>query len=416
MDQICKPTECTGCSACYNACGCCAISMIENNEGFLKPQINQDKCVDCGRCVKVCPANNDLPLYLPTESFACHAKDVEEQLTSSSGGVASMISRVFIENDGVVYGCMMSTGYKAYHTRVDKLKDIDQLKGSKYVQSNIGTIYRDVRKDLMNDKRVLFIGTPCQVSGLKFYLSKEYDNLYTLDFVCHGVPSQRILDGAISSLSKSHNLDGTRLQFRFKEQHKKSVDHIFCKGADAKSREYKSIFSLHFVDGQGTVRYSERYPFSKYITGYLTALFYRESCYVCRYAVPKRISDLTCGDFMESEIEKLLPGGHRKISMLCVNTIKGKYLFESVKNSLEVISVDYSKVVECHNQLHHPMPRNPKRQVFMDSFVSYGFEEAMNVSFKKELENNIRHYYKQLIKYYLMKIPGFSKIYKCWNK
>lgn len=411
MLQICSMTACTGCSACYNICGSNAISMIEDNAGFIKPLINQDKCVNCGRCINVCPVNNDLPLNLPIESYACHAKNVEEQLSSTSGGVASVVSRYFIENDGVVYGSMMDTNYKAYHTRVCNIKDLFFLKGSKYVQSKIDLIYKEVRKDLINNKNVLFIGTPCQVSGLKFYLSKEYENLYTIDFVCHGVPSQKILDGAISCLKKSKNLEGTCLQFRYKIKHANLIDQLYKSKSDIYNLKYKSVYALHFIDNQGVVRYSEKYPFSKYMSGFLSALFYRESCYTCRYATPQRVSDLTCGDFMESEIEKLLVGGFRIVSMLSANTNKGKTLFNRIKDRLEFIEVDYSKVVECHNQLHHPMPINTKRKIFIEYFEKYGFEKAMNISFKKEQKTQIKYYYKQAVKHYLLKLPMFSFVF-----
>lgn len=258
MMEICNKADCVGCGACLSACRQSAITMEPDSLGFLYPVINQERCVDCGLCIKSC-LNNCNPQYNEVKSaYVAHAASFEEQFTSASGGIASAIARHILHHNGIVYGCSGVNAYDVKHIRIEEEKDLIFLKGSKYVQSWMGNTYQKVISDLRTGRIVLFIGTPCQVAGLYAFLGKRsFENLWSVDFVCHGVPSQQILTDAISS-----HLTDTNAPVEL---------HNRVKGIGLESR-----FSLHLTHN-GKVIYNEDFPKVGYITGYLRGLYYRES-------------------------------------------------------------------------------------------------------------------------------------------
>ena len=215
MDTICDIEKCTGCSACLNCCPKDAIEMVEDTFGFLYPKTDNSRCIDCELCRKICPVNYHTPKTYPIETFAAYSVDPEDRLTSTSGGAASVFSRFVLSQNGVVYGCSGKNIEHVEHVRIDKQAELNQLKGSKYVQSETGLLFRKVKSDLKAGFLTLFIGTPCQVAGIKSFLGKEYNNLITVDLVCHGVPSQRLLDENIKKYKKQ--TDFTDISFRRKD-------------------------------------------------------------------------------------------------------------------------------------------------------------------------------------------------------
>lgn len=185
--------DCCGCTACVSICHHNAIKMHCDEVGFTFPQVDVTKCVECGLCERVCPIQNDITLLQPKTSTVAVATDSQEQLTSTSGGLASAFARYIItELKGVVYGCTGFDCFHVRHIRVEREEELALLKGSKYVQSDTSGIYQQIKKDLNNGRYVLFIGTPCQVVALRRFLHNEYTMLYCIEFVCHGVPSQQI--------------------------------------------------------------------------------------------------------------------------------------------------------------------------------------------------------------------------------
>ena len=223
MKEICQHNECTGCSACVNVCGKNAIFYCEDKIGFRYPVVNLDLCIDCGLCQKVCPNNVEVDKSEPTLCFVGHATDRSEQETSSSGGIASLLSRTIIRQGGVVYGCTARDISHVQHIRVNNDDDLFLLKGSKYVQSDLGDCYKRIKVDLHSNLQVIFIGTPCQIAGLRTYLRKDYENLVTIDFVCHGVPSQIILNESLRTKT-NENLRECTLSFRRKIKNGKKID------------------------------------------------------------------------------------------------------------------------------------------------------------------------------------------------
>lgn len=385
MKEICKKQDCVGCSACFSSCNKAAISMQPDALGFLYPVIDQDKCVDCGLCAKSCFNNCKLIYNEPIETYVGHAINNNEQITSTSGGLASVFMRCIISFGGIVYGCSGENAHEVKHIRIESSEEVERLKGSKYVQSYMGHTYMNVLTDLKADRTVLFIGTPCQVAGLKAYLKgKIYGNLYTVDFVCHGVPSQQILDDAINAKVKDNaNL---RLVNRVKEN------------------DNKSKYTLRLLKNNHIVC-DDTFPSKGYITGFLCGLYYRESCYQCQFARKERISDITLGDFWDCDdsIKDLL---NKKdgLSMIMINTDVGKKLLSICGNSFAHITWNYEDFITRNKQLKKPFDRHPKGEQFQQIYLESGFEKAI----RKTLTGNLLILKKNLfinrVKMFILKI------------
>lgn len=225
MDEIkfiCPKDECTGCMACLNICTHSAIDIITDKYGFQYPILNRENCVDCGLCQRVCPQINKRQFHNSCECFAAILKDDADSATCASGGVATALSRIIIRQGGIVVGCSGEDMQHVKHIIVKAESELYKLKGSKYVQSEIAsTLYKEIRAELLSDRKVLFIGTGCQTAGLQNFLIKEYQNLYTVDLVCHGVPSQKMLN---DDLALYKDIDYNSLQFRIKK--KKAVSDL----------------------------------------------------------------------------------------------------------------------------------------------------------------------------------------------
>ena len=198
-------SECCACTACEQACPVNAISFTKDEEGFLYPAINKDKCIDCGLCERVCPVEH--PNYSNTETpevYAAMVKEVEQRKKSSSGGMFYAIASWILNQGGKVYGATMDEKHQVKHISVDNLEDLDLLRGSKYVQSDLQQVFADIKKELKAGRWCYFVGTGCQVAGLKSFLRKDYDTLLTSDLVCHGVPSQWLFDQHIKYLEEKY--------------------------------------------------------------------------------------------------------------------------------------------------------------------------------------------------------------------
>lgn len=188
--QICETVMCTGCSACYSACGFGAITMCVDREGFLRPMVDSSKCKSCGKCSRICPViNPKVEQSGHPRAFAAYNLNEEDRLTSSSGGIFKLLAEYILRKGGAVFGAAFDQNYQVHHICVESLDLLYKLQGAKYVQSSIDDTYSHAKNILKGGRLVLFSGTPCQIEGLLSYLGKNYLNLFTQDIICHGVPS-----------------------------------------------------------------------------------------------------------------------------------------------------------------------------------------------------------------------------------
>lgn len=280
MIKLADKFRCTGCGACASACGANAIRMERDAEGFLQPVINTDKCKECGLCQKTCPELHPLMRtdYSRQEAYAVISKN--DRNISSSGGAFSVFARWILKQGGVVVGVTMDINLYVHHIIIDTIEQLNLLRGSKYVQSDLKKTYKDVKKILLGGRKVLFTGTGCQVAGLYAFLGgKRYEGLlFTLDLVCHGAPSQGVFDSYLSKLQKKLALMGKNIEgFRFRK-----LDSWDYRPAIKFSESKWRLLSL-----------SE----NAYMDAFFKGITFRESCFNCQYCNTQRIGTFTIADF-----------------------------------------------------------------------------------------------------------------------
>lgn len=314
-------SACTGCMACYNICPVGAISQGYDEEGFLIPVIDGEKCTGCGQCKAVCPVCNETPgVPLQDECYAVMGND-EIRRKSSSGGVFRTLAARVAEEGGVVCGVAWNDEWQAVHIVSDNETDIDRMMSSKYVQSNVGDAYRQVRKLLEQGRKVLFTGCGCQVAGLKRYLGKEYENLLLVDVVCHGVPSQQVFDACLGNREEL-----VEVSFRKKD--------VFG---------WSSGLYLKYQDGtEATGDKNEPYMY-----GFLNNWTLRKSCFDCKFK-NKKYSDISLGDFWGINSIHQFDDG-LGTSFVTLNTKKGAYFFKSVLPVFQKIVALQTKAAESFN-------------------------------------------------------------------
>lgn len=287
--KICLDVKCTGCAACVNACKRRCISMREDELGALHPIVDENKCIQCGLCSKVCPNNLELAFHYPKTCYASWIKDSEKRKICASGGIGTILSEYVLGIGGVVFGSRYNDSLVPIMTYMESVLDLDYFKGSRYVQSIVGNETFQKVKAFLNDGRmVLFVGTPCQVAGLMGFLRKEYENLITVDLICHGVSPTKYLMEEIGWLSQKY--------------HTKGIKDIRFRGNDGNNfrltlwnKDSRKLFpGTNYREKILRLSESQQY----YITGFLKGITMRENCYTCNYARPERISDITIGDFI----------------------------------------------------------------------------------------------------------------------
>ena len=350
---ICSKKDCTGCFACVNICPKNAIKMKEDKLGFIYPEIDNESCIDCNICEKNCPQRNNIKSNKPFKCYAAHHKIDAKRKTSSSGGIATTLYEHIIKAGGVVYGVDSTYENDIHFIKVSDLDSIKKLKGSKYVHAYIKDAYKSIKHDLNEQKKVLFIGTPCQVAGLKQFLKKEFENLYLIDIICHGVPSQLMLKEEL----KKNNIDIENKKICFRDENG------FYLSVHSNKNE---IFNIESQD-------------SEYYRNFLDGHIYRENCYNCKYANENRISDITIGDFWGlSNDSKLKKTEKKGISAVLINTLKGQTIFEEIKDDIIYEERTVDEAIAGNTQLRHPVKRTSKRTKFEKVYQTHGYKKAMH--------------------------------------
>lgn len=348
--DICKPAYCTGCEACASICPHKAISMKADWKGFKRPHIDSTKCTDCKLCTKTCPINTPLQPFEYKEGRVFIDKNDTYLTNASSGGAFGAIARHVLSQNGIVFGACMDEAYNINYIGVERIEDLKLLHGSKYVQSYVNRIYCQVKEELRKGRQVLFCGCPCQVAGLNKYLRKSYENLITMDLICHGVPSQPYFKDYVQDLLKEKKKNGiTAFRFRWK------------KPLDSKEENQSFMYM-----GYGNRDY--------YMTYFLWGKGYRPSCYHCPFAGGERQGDFTIGDFWNNKVAQLPIDDSRGSSLILLNTDKAKqleYIFKANGTYLS-ISTLHDAVAGSGGQLKHPCKHDIRCELIYILYKLFG--------------------------------------------
>ena len=288
MINITDKYKCCGCTACVSACPKNCISMSADREGFLYPVVDSVKCIDCGLCEKVCPVLH--PVNNETEPLVYAAINNNEavRMQSSSGGIFTLIAEYVLEHGGVVFGACFDSDWNVIHDYTETKDGLARFRGSKYVQSHVGNSFTQVKTFLDSGREVLFSGTPCQVAGLKNYLRKPYSNLFTVDLVCHGVPSPEVWKKYLQeTVSRAYGI-----------KKKKVVnfgDYISDISFRAKDKGWKK-YNIKIIFRNGKIEMMPSFE-NPYMKAFLSNLSLRPSCYACPTKLHHVQSDITLADF-----------------------------------------------------------------------------------------------------------------------
>ena len=360
---ICDRKDCTGCHACYTVCPKSCITMCEDGEGFRYPQIDETICINCGMCQKVCPAVNTAEKRNTITTYAAYSADETEHKTSASGGMAAVFSKNIVKKGGVVFGAKYNADLSVSHDYSCDAEGIKKFKGSKYLQSVVGDAVKELRTSLLDGKRVLFIGTPCQTAGVENLRKtfKNSENLITCDLVCHGTPSYKVMKKYISEIEQKAGKSASEIRFRAPDAMVTLYDeqNVFYKGATQRDAYY---------------------------IGFIKGLFNRPSCSSCRYACPQRVSDITIGDFWGLGTTTPFEGSKKDgISLCMVNTERGAAFLEECREDLVLYQRETSEAVAGNAQLRAPSVRHKNRDKFFSRFETAGFNRAAKSCLSREM-------------------------------
>lgn len=382
---------CCGCELCMHICSAQAISMAKDREGFLYPVINKDLCKNCGLCEHLCiyKKHKRSEDFIKPKTYCAKNKDTQVQLKSSSGGVFPEIARYVLDLGGVVYGAAydVNNDLKVYHHRICNVKDINMLVGSKYVQSTLQKSFLQIKTDLEKNRTVLFTGTPCQVNAIKEFVkfSKLDDsNLYTCDFICHGVSSPLVWNDYIQEIKRIY---GRIIDYSFRYKSDK------CKWGDI------NVSILTESNGQN-VRYTNTRIICSFINLYFGNLITRLSCASCPYTSLQRVSDISLADCWGIETVDPSMYDTKGVSLVIVNNEKGNELFESIMDGMTCKRVDIGKLNQPH--LYSSCIPSPKREEFWNRYIKDGYKAVAkrytDYGFIRYIRKNIFVIYGKLAK------------------
>ena len=395
MLEIGTSFSCNGCHACFSVCPVDAIAMQADWEGFLRPSIDTDKCILCGKCEKVCPILN--PLIIENnlqEAYACYNLDETIRLDSSSGGMFTLLAEKIIKKDGLVFGAIFDSSFNVVHSCTKSVEGLTAFRGSKYVQSNINTTFKECKKALKEDRWVLFSGTPCQIAGLLSFLEKPYEKLFCIDIVCHGVPSPLLWEKYKNEKEAEFKSNVVRTSFRHKNYGWK-------------------MFSLLFAFTNNN-EYSKTLKKDAYMQLFLHDLCLRHSCYDCKFKTVNRLSDITLADFWG--IQNIAPeiDDDKGTSFLIIHSKKGKEFFASLSNVKEK-KIDIKDGIRFNSSMIKSCSKPKKRAVFFKYVKKHSVEELKKKFVKINIRKKIKSYIYKMLKAFIGD-KGIQKIKKVLGK
>lgn len=393
MFECVNPQEnaCCGCRACENVCLISAITMQQDDIGFLYPHVDEQKCLHCGHCAKTCPMLNSQKYDTKTqEIYAISLKDKELLSKSTSGGAFSLFANDVIAQRGVVFGATLDETMCVKHIGVETQEDLAVLRGSKYVQSDTGDVYTLILNHLQSGRKVLFSGMPCQVDGLNRFLDtkkQSAENLLTVDILCHGVPTPKIWKDYVSCIEEVYH--GKLKSFKFRSKMagwENSIEY-------AEFENRKKVYNTHTI--------------LTYLTLFHKNLSLRPSCYACDYHTYQRCSDITIGDFWG--IDKSMPqiNDNKGLSLIIVNTKKGKETFDRV-SSRAVVHSSNAKNCEQQALMYNAKPQGDI-DAFRKDYAEHGYAYIAQ-KYGTRSNRNLMKIKMITVLYKLKLLPTFKKI------
>lgn len=377
MIQIINKKDCCGCTACLSVCPKKCINMEADEEGYLYPKVDTSICIECHLCEKVCPILNPVKLgSFEPKAYAVQHKVLSIRENSASGGAFSALAGCILEHGGVVYGGAFNSDFHVLHIRVESLTGLAELRGSKYVQSDMGEIFSLVKKDLKNGRMVMFSGTPCQIEGLVNSLGGLYpsNNLFLVDLVCHGIPSPLFWNKFVAHLSKKY---GTLKFVSFRNKYFGYAG---------------STMAMKFEGGK--MKYLDR-DIQFYKKLFFDDINTRPSCFHCKFKTVKRISDFTIFDCWHvNEVSKKMDDD-LGTTWVIVQSTKGSHFFETIKPSVNWTEASIETAINLDGQLavNCTMP-NPRREQFFKDMHKYEFDKLLEMYYpmtmKKRLINIVK--------------------------
>lgn len=392
--------DCCGCGACVQRCPGNCITMHIDNEGFFYPEFDSSKCVDCGLCEKVCPVINQDDSRIPIYCIAARGKDQNIVKRSSSAGIFYLLAEKTIQKNGIVFGARFNETWDVIHSWADSIENVKPFLTSKYVQSQIGDSYKQAERFLKEGREVLFSGTPCQVSGLRHFLGKQYDNLLCVDVVCHGAPSPGVWreylkylispqrrKNTVSSPLYSHlsECDAHRIKgisFRDKRLGWKKFSFVLLSSrGDSRSEENSVSSSYKQIVNQ-------KHYYNLYMKMFLKNLTLRRSCFACPARKGKSGSDILLGDYWG--IKRYYPDffDENGVSMALAYSDKGKFLLDSI--DLNTIEIKYSET-KGNSTIEYDDSYPDDRDSFFKNFSRDGIDAMKKIS--KKLDGNLFQIY-----------------------
>ena len=409
--------NCCGCSACVQRCPKQCISLIEEEKGFLYPLVDEEKCINCGLCEKVCPMLNPQEKIHPQEVLAVKNPNEEERMASSSGGVFLPLAREVIKQGGVVFGAVYDEQWEVHHVYAEKIVDVYPMMGSKYLQSRIENVYRQAEQFLKQGREVLFVGSPCQIAGLRTYLrNKEYSNLLAVDFLCHGVPSPGVWRRYLAETYGGYEAkDKSRLQATA------GKNSVLLSSLNAKSpigdikfrdkvesgwKKFRFVVRQKSASraDQNTVLSSDIHYDNPFMRGFLSDIYLRPSCYECKCKNGVNHSDLTIGDYWAARVTDQDFDDDKGLGVVLVNTAKGKEYFDKLDMVVRESSLEKAHLCNGGFNEHH-IP-HPKRTVFFNMFqqgksVKKSVDICLHITIWRRLKRRIKTIVKQMIKRFI---------------
>lgn len=382
--------NCCGCSSCVQACPQSCISLQADQEGFLYPATDTARCISCNICEKVCPMTGHVVNRLPEQSYVTYSTKDSVRNCGSSGGMFQTIAEYVVRTGGIVFGARFDEQWNVVHDCSDNIEGIKAFCGSKYMQSRIGQCFRQAKAFLEEGREVLFTGTPCQIHGLKKYLRKEYDNLLTIDFVCHGVPSPAVWQSYLEYTAANSNVA------------KEQVSSVSFRDKRTGWKQYSLT-----IGNNGRIISSKTFRKDSYMQLFLHDLTLRPSCYSCRFKNGTNVSDITLGDFWG--VTDICPeiDDDCGLSITLANSSKGCRIISELDSAI-VRPMTFQECIHKNPSFVRPAQESPDRDSFWNCFRQKGYAGA--ASFLKSIQPSRFSRLKYGIKIFVRKLLHLNTV------